>query len=468
MSVINLLVNFLTYKVVIFLLVLGLLVFVHEFGHFLFARLFGVRVLIFKLGFGKFWWRRVRGHTEYGVGWIPIGGYVKLFGDPAEMEELKPEQVSPADKKETLFAQPAWKKILIFAGGPVMNIVLAFLIAPIVYLVGIQQLKADSEPPVVGGVYPDSPAAKAGIEPGDLILSVGGKLVPTFRDLMIQEALNPNQTLTYRTLRQGREMEVKLTLAEAKPDPIGYSGIVLPRTRAAIGETMPGMPAVKAGLKPGDRILAINGSPVVYWDELRRLIEAGDGREMAVRVRRGEQELEFRMTPEQDSTDRRWVIGITPQIDTVLVRTGLVKAVQLGSRDALQAGVLTVAILWKIITFQVSPRTVGGPVMIAGVVGEAAQTGFSYLVSLIVLISVNLGILNLLPLPPFDGGHILFAVIEAVIRREINVKYKEAIFRVGMTCILALFVLITVNDFMRYRESIAEWFKELAKGLGIL
>lgn len=468
MGVINLLLNFFTYNVVIFLLVLGLLVLVHEFGHFLFARLFGVRVLIFKLGFGRFLFSFKRGPTEYGLALFPIGGYVKLFGDPSEMEEIKPEPVSETDKKETLFAQPAWKKFLIFAGGPLMNVVLAFLIAPIIYLVGIQQLKADVEPPVVGAVYPESPAAKAGIEPGDLILSVGGESVPTFRDLMIQEALNPNQTLTYRIERQGRDLEVKLKLAEAKPDPIGSSGIVLPRTRAAVGETMPGMPAAKAGLQPGDQILAIDGTPVEYWDQLRNLIEASQGRAIQVRARRGEQELELLMSPERDETDRRFVIGITPEMETVLVRTGLIKAVQLGSRDALEAGVLTWAGLWKILTLQISPRAMGGPVMIAGVVGEAAQSGFSRLVWLVVFISVNLGILNLLPLPPFDGGHLLFTVIEALIRREINFKFKEAVFRVGMTLVLVLFALITVNDFMRYRENIAEWFKQLAKGLGIL
>lgn len=468
MRVIDLLLNFFTYKVVVFLLVLGVLILAHELGHFCFARLFGVRVLIFKLGFGRFLWSRKRGHTEYGVGWIPIGGYVKLFGDPSEMEEPGATQISAAGRKETLLAQPAWKKALIFAGGPVMNIVLAFLIAPVVYLVGIQQFKADVEPPVVGAVYPDSPAARAGIEPGDLILAVGGKPVATFRELMIQEAMNPNRTLVYRLLRQDREREVTLTLAAAKPDPIGYSGIVLPRTRGVIGEVMPGLPAARAGLKPGDRIVSINDTEVAYWDELRHLIEASQGRPLKVHVRRGEQDLEFSLTPERDQADQRFVLGITPQLDTVLVRTGPLQAVRLGARDTVEAVVLTGAILGKILTFQVSPRTVGGPVMIAGVVGEAAQSGFSYLVALIVLISVNLGILNLLPLPPFDGGHILFTGIEAVLRREVSVKYKEAIFRVSLTLILILFVLITGNDFMRYRESITEWFKELARGLGLL
>jgi regulator of sigma E protease len=152
----------------------------------------------------------------------------------------------------------------------------------------------------------------------------------------------------------------------------------------------------------------------------------------------------------------------------VLVRTGLVEAIRRGSEDAAEAGVLTVAMLWKIISLQTSPRAVGGPVMIAGTVGQAAQSSFSNLVWIVVLISVSLGIFNILPLPPFDGGHILFTVIEAVLRREINLKYKEAVFRVAMTFILVLFVLITVNDIMRYRQGFAEFFHELAKGLGLL
>jgi len=468
MQVINLISRFLTYNVAVFLLVLGVLIFVHEFGHFIFARLFGVRVLIFKLGFGRFVWSFKRGPTEYGVALFPVGGYVKMFGDPSEMEELKPEEVNPAERREALFAQPRWKQLFIFAGGPLMNVVMAFVIAPVVYLVGIERPKAYLEPPVIGAVFPDSPAAKAGIEPGDRVLSVAGKPMDRFQDLIIEEAINPKQTLVYRIRRGGKEFQVTLTLEEGKTEPVGTSGIMLPRIPAAIEQPLPGMPAAQAGFQKDDRILAINDTPVQYWDELRHLIEASQGEQIRFRVERGQSELVLRVTPVKDPEENRFVIGITPRIETVLVRTGLVEAIQRGSDDVAEAGVLTVAMLWKILSLQTSPRALGGPVMIAGTVGEAAQSSFANLVWIVVLISVSLGIFNILPLPPFDGGHILFTVIEAVLRREINLKYKEAIFRVAMTFILVLFVLITVNDIMRYRQGIAGWFQELAKGLGLL
>jgi regulator of sigma E protease len=471
MQAINLLTRFFTYEVVVFLLVLGVLIFVHEFGHFLFARLFGVRVLVFKLGFGRFLWSIKRGYTEYGVALFPIGGYVKMFGDPSEMEDLEPEEVSESDRRQALFAQPAWKRLFIFAGGPAMNVLLAFIIAPVIYLVGIEKPKFELEPPVVRAILPDSPAARSGLQVGDRILSAGAKATPTAYDLRWQEMVNPHQTLSYRIEREGRQIEVPITLEEEKPEAVGYSGIVVYLASAVVVEVLPDLPAAKAGFEKGDRIVAINQVPIEYLSQLPRLIQASQGRESVFRIRRAGRELELRAAPINDAQEKKYILGIkfeADRMDTVVIRTSLGEAIKRGSADAIDAGAITVIGLYKILSLQLSPRGMGGPVMIAGLIGEAAQSGFSYLIWIVVMISVNLGILNILPVPPLDGGHILFTVIEAVIRREVNLKYKEAIFRVSMAFFLALFVLITVNDLMRYRQGITGFFRELAKGLGLL
>ncbi len=471
-SVIGKLWEFALYTAGPFIIVLGIMIFVHELGHFVAARAIGVRVLVFKLGFGRFILRVKRGHTEYGVGWMPIGGYVRMFGDPTEVEEREEqslEDISEEDKKEALYFRPAGQKLLVFFAGPLMNIVLAFMIAPLMYLVGMERTVEPEGPPRVGVVQEGSPAEEAGIQPGDRVLSVGDEELDSFRDLIIAESLNPEQTLVYRVERGGSILEIPVTLEKAsKGEPVGQSGVGPPPPLAKVGEVIPGSPAEETGLERGDTIVSVDGNDIKTWPELQEAVNNGEGQALDMVVLRDGEQLKFSITPRYHEDHDRYLIGITYFLDTETVRYGLFGAMVEGSRDCVYYFTLTYKVLWKLVSGQLGLKTLQGPVGIGAITSQAAHAGFTAVIGLMVLITINLGILNLLPFPPLDGGHILFTVLEGVMGREIKMKYKEWVFRAGMVLLLTLMMLVTFNDILRYKSRMGDFVKEIIKGLGLL
>jgi len=451
--------------IVPFFIMLGILIFIHEFGHFIFAKIFHCRVIHFAFGFGPWLISRKIGETEYGIKWLPFGGSVRVFGDPTEMEELG-EELSPEEKKRALFAQPAWKKLIIFSAGSIMNILLAFAVSPVVYWRGIERPYIEVAPPRVGAILPDSPADKAGIKPGDLILEVNSKRIETFQELVTNEMLNPGKELVYKIQRGEEILEKKIRLAKSKEEGAGYSGIILPGSEPIIGKVQAGSPAEKAGLKPDDKILAVNGQPVKYWHELSGLIQQSQGEPIKILVERGERELEVVVKPRYSKEHKRYLIGIVQKDVRVFVRYGFWEGIKQGVKETIYWAGLTVRVVERLLSAQLSLKSVSGPVGIAGITSQAAQMGLSHFLRLLVIVSVNLGILNLLPIPPLDGAHILVTTIEAIIRRQLSQKFKEAIFQTGFILMIAFMLLVTFNDFLRFREPIINWFKELLKQFG--
>jgi len=348
-----------------FVCALGPLVFIHEMGHYLVARWFGVGAETFSIGFGReiTGWTDKRG-TRWKVGWLPLGGYVKFIGDehaasaPGDLSQLTPEEL-----ERSFHHKPVWQRFLIVLAGPVSN----FLLAIAIFAVFFASFGAPSSPPVVGEVQAESAAATAHIQPGDRILSIGGRETPTFEELRSFVVLRPGQTVTVRLQREQQVRDVRLTLGtDVEQDRFGQS--------------------YKRGL------LGVTPAGVVF-----------------------EPVPPLRLIPEATT----YVVKLT--------------------RTILDA-------LWQIITGRRSVKELGGPLKIAQVAGQQATLGLVAFVSLVALLSINLGFINLLPVPMLDGGHLLFYAIEAVQRRPVSPRAQDWAFRGGLAFILALLLLTTVND----------------------
>ncbi len=434
----------------VFIVVLGILVFIHEFGHFIFAKRAGVRVETFSLGFGPrlIGWKR--GETEYRISAVPLGGYVKMTGEDPKDEE--------ANRNDSFARKPVSARMKIVLAGPVMNLLLPFLLMPLVYLVGIQQPAYLDEPAVAGWIAEGTPAAKAGFQPGDRILLIQGEEISTWEKAKILFASNPNQPLLVEFLRDGVRMQTEIT-----PESSGYAGgyTGLDHIRPAlIGGVSPGTPAEKAGLQAGDRIVSINGTRIDYWGQMAAIIRTHPNDPIEIEVERGGEILSVTASPALDEETGSGLLGIAYQERSVFKRYGLWKSLKNGARNVGQSISLTFYVLGKLLTGGLSIETLGGPILIAKMTGDAARVGFSSLISFVAFLSLQLGILNLLPIPVLDGGHVLFLTLESLLRRPVNVKIREAAQQVGFIVLLLFILIISYNDIRRVLPvQIEEFFK---------
>jgi len=422
--------------VVVFLLVLGFLVFIHEFGHFILAKRAGVRVEAFAFGFGPrlIGWKR--GDTDYRICPIPLGGYVKMLGeDPSE---------EGADQRDSYAQKSVWTRVKIVTAGPLMNLLLPFLLMPLVYMIGIQEPAYLDKPPVVGWVDRDSPGETAGFQAGDRIVRIEGEAVPDWESAKILFASNPDKTLAVDVVRDEREVPLRIT-----PESDGYRGGVtglVQEIPPVVGALSPDMPAQQAGLREGDRILSINGEPVHEWAQMSAIIRGSPEEPLTLEVRRGADTLTFVVTPVLDEEIEGGMLGIAPEQDMVLKRYGPWMAVQQGVAQIGKSFLLTFYVLGKLFTGDLSIKTLGGPILIAKMTGDAARIGLASLLSFMAFLSLQLGILNLLPIPVLDGGYIAIALIEMVIRRPIPHKVLVPI----LTVFTALFILLFALIFLVY------------------
>lgn len=424
---------------VVFLLVLGLLVFVHEFGHFLLAKRAGVRVEVFSFGFGPRLLGYKRGETDYRVSAIPLGGYVKMRGEDPRDEE--------AGAEDSFARKSVRARIKIVVAGPLMNLLLPFLLMPLVYLVGIHQPAYLDQRPIVGWVNEESPAKKAGFQRGDEIRSIQGDPVETWEKAKILFASNPNRPLAVKVLREGSSVEIEVT-PESAGSSGGYTGLS-PEMPAVVGSVSPGSPAEEAGLQAGDRIVSINGEPVVHWTQMAEIIRAHPEEPLLFEILRAEQTLSITIRPKRDPDTNTGLVGIVQREETVFKRYDFWSSVKNGFRDIYQSFLLTFYVLGKLLTGGLSIKTLGGPILIAKMTGDAARVGISSLISFVAFLSLQLGILNLLPIPVLDGGHVLFLCLETLMRRPLNVKIREAAQQVGFVLLLLLILVISYNDILR-------------------
>jgi regulator of sigma E protease len=437
-----------------FILVLGILIFVHELGHFMMARRIGVRVLTFSLGFGPKLLSFRRGDTEYCVSVIPLGGYVKMAGE-------NPED-SRTGASDEFLSKSKWQRFQVLVMGPVMNLALALIVmAFVLYYNGADVPAFAQEPVIIGSVLPDSAGEKAGLQPGDRITDVQGVRVDNWEEFGLETVTKANRPTRLTLIRGGKTLEQEIMpVGRGKYDE-GVTGLK-PLVRPQIVGVLPSQPAEEAGLRTGDVVLAVNGQkPEITWvgpDDMlpsanvTDTIRASDGKPLTFRVLRDGQEMDIVITPRLGDTGagRKPMIGaqINP-LEVRIVQPSLLGAFKLSGERNWQATKMIMRTLGGLFTRDTPVKQLMGPVAIAGLSGEAAQAGWLQLFSLVSMISLNLGLLNLMPVPVLDGGHITILALEGLARRDFSMKVKEKMLLAGFVLLLMLMVTVIYNDLTR-------------------
>ncbi|MFA6108933.1 MAG: RIP metalloprotease RseP [Candidatus Latescibacterota bacterium] len=416
--------------IVSFIVALGVLVFVHELGHFLVAKRAGIRVERFSLGYPPKAWGFRYGETEYCISWIPFGGYVKVAG----MADVGTEQTTGASWEFP--SKPIWVRMAVIAAGPGMNFLFAFVaLFALCLAYGIDTFEGTAVTPEAGSV-----AAQAGVQPGDEVVQVDGQPVSDAYGLL--EALRQSGAdgAVLQVRRDGERVTVVLPDAPKE----GYGLEVMRPT--TVGHLVPGMPAEALGLQPGDRIVAVAGQPVSNWAEMSREIRRYPDQSVLLAWTRGDRRLEAAITPAKVVEGEQAVgqIGIGPQ--ATRHRVGVVAAAGLGLEGVYRSTYLIIDFLGQLFQGERSTEELGGPLRIAQLAGQTAEQGLNHFISFLAMLSVNLAIINLLPIPVLDGGHLFFLSLEGLMHRPLSVRQREVFQQIGLVIMLGIMVLVTFND----------------------
>lgn len=419
-----------------FVFALGVIIFVHELGHLLMAKAFGVRVDTFSLGFGKRLGGFRRGETDYRVSLVPLGGYVRLGGEDPESRT--------GDPREFLY-KPRWQRVLVYLAGPAMNVVLAILLIAIVFMIGIEVPDLQEIPPVVGTVEAGSSAAVAGLAPGDRIVEVNGRAVARWQEVGFAMMTAPEKPVALGVERDGRRLDVEVVPRKVPRyefgDTAGLYPVVLPR----ISQVLPGGPAEQAGFAIGDEVRAVDGQPVTDPQSFVAHIEQHAGEEVRVEVRRGTESVVLTVVPRDQGGKGKIGVGVG-----VFQRYGPVRALRESVRYNVNVVRQTLAVLGKIVSRELAAKSaLSGPLEIAALSGAAARSGFKNLLYLMGFISISIAVLNLLPVPILDGGQIAVLLVEGLMRRDLSLRFKERINQVGFVLLVALMVMVLYFDVVK-------------------
>jgi regulator of sigma E protease len=432
-----------------FVFVLGVLVFVHELGHFLAARRIGVRVLTFSLGFGPKLLSFTRGDTEYAISAVPLGGYVKMAGE-------NPED-SRTGAPDEFLSKSKWERFQVLVMGPLMNLALAWLVMAAVLYQGAQIPAFDRDPSVIGSVTAKSVAADAGLQPGDRITAVNGAPVTNWEEFSLAVLPKANQPITLTVERGGTRTDHPITPRATGKFDMGEIG-VLPVMHPEILGTNQGEPAAASGLQVHDTIMAANGEQNVSRERVIELIQSHEGRPLALEILRDGKTIPLTVTPH--AVDGKARIGA--QISAFQVRTvepGPMEALKLSAERNWDWTKMIVKTLGGLFTRETSVKQLMGPVAIGQLSGDAVERGWTELFGLMAMISLNLGLLNLMPVPVLDGGHIAILALEGLSRRDFSMRVKEKMLLAGFVLLLTLMVTVIYNDLMRiaWIERLVPW-----------
>jgi regulator of sigma E protease len=410
-------------------IVLGVLIFVHEGGHFLVAKLFRVRVLVFSLGFGKRLFGFRRGSTDYRVSLIPLGGYVRMAGDmPEEGRTGAPDE---------FLSKPKWQRFLILVAGPLMNLVIA-----VAFLAGLDMsgVPIAKRGPVIGDIIPNKPAVRAGLKSGDTIVAIDGEPVAEFDDIKLIVSTHAGTPLRVDYIRDGQRRTTTLTPV-AEQGQFGLVGIagfypLIP----PIVQPEAGSAGERAGLRKGDRVVAANGQPITQLPKLWQLLLDSKGKPVALTVERGSARFNVTVPNEPEDPYR----GIGEPYD--IRKLPFDAAVKESLNENLKITRVSFATIGRLLRGEGSVKELSGPVAIAKISGAAVRLGLKPMLGLMAMISLQLGIMNLLPIPVLDGGHIMILLIEGVVGHDLSLRVKERIQQVGFAALATLMLVVIYND----------------------
>ncbi len=448
--------SFVLVSILSMLVVLGIMVLVHETGHFITAKLCGVRVEVFSIGFGKRLFGFKRGDTDYRLSLLPLGGFVKMAGEySGESGLVESGSGDPAE----FTSRPRWQRILIGLSGPVANFLLAFALMTGLYMMHNEVDAYLNGPAIIDYVPQGTPAAAAGLKGGDRIVQFGKDKNPDWQHVGIRMGIDGTATVPVTVARGPQTLTVQLPLAGAMtadgPDPLALG--LQPRIQAnplTVRTVLPDYPLAKAGVKPGDVLLTINNVSLHSVPSVAAYLKQNGSRPVAVEVQRGSQVLHFTVTPMQGDNGaghEGYLLGFNAQPPPFTVeQEPFGKAASRSYHYNLQSSGEIVEVMRKLFSRHSNVKQLSGPVGIARATGEAALTpGWQPIINLMAMISLNLGIFNLLPFPILDGGMILLLLIESVMRHDLNQEVKERIYQAAFVVLILFFVFVTFNDVSR-------------------
>jgi regulator of sigma E protease len=437
------------YLIVGISLVLGVMVLIHEWGHFVAARIFGVRVDVFSIGFGPrlFGWKK--GPTDYRVSALPLGGYVRMAGQ--DLSEVDAGEKPPTGAPDELMSKPRWQRALISFAGPAVNLIFPiFLLTGLFTMVGVPYPAYLNAPVHVTGLPPNSDVASSPLKVGDTVVSINGTATPNWEQaLLALKQVGTGTTVKMEIDDSGtrRIVEVPAKNATEPSRILGYAPI-----RPIIDQVAPGTPAERSGLREGDAINAVNGNKIEYWEQFRAATQSSNGQPMTLDVNRKGQAVRIVVTPKKDAAntgENAYQIGVLPRDESAYKHVTFSESVKFAGAETVDTIERTVDVVGKLFSGRVSIRQLQGPVGISSMAGQAVRRGPLDVISLMVLISINLGILNLLPIPILDGGNILLLAIEGIMRRDLSLSFKERFVQVGLVFLLVIFAIVMYNDILR-------------------
>ena len=428
------------------LVLIGVMINIHEAGHYFAARWFDVKIDAFSFGFGTRLFGFRRGETDFRFSAIPFGGYVKMAGEQASDEN--------SDDPRGFMSKPRWQRLIIAFAGPFMNMVLAVAILTGMYMVKFEKYPDSEMQANIGHVMPNSPAARAGLQDGDRIVALDGKKNPTWEDVGLQEVTGAYRPMHLTIERNGQRFETTVTPELNDKLGVGYAGWD-ERGEIEFGGVEPGYPADKAGIKEGDLLLTVNGQPVHSRVKFHQITESSNGKPLVLEFLRNGQKHTVTVHPVLGKLDgpERWMIGVKAEPKSTVVKLSMPAALRESLHENAQGALLMEKVLAGMVERRMSAKNLTGPIGLIKVSGDAARGGPADYFGLMAMVSLQLAIFNLLPIPVLDGGTILMLLVEMTMRRDLSMTVKEMVFKVGFVCIMMLVAFVIYNDISRILPS---------------
>ena len=434
-------------SVAVFLLMLGALVLVHEFGHYLAGRLQGFGIDAFSIGFGPKLLEKKGAYNLWQIRWLLFGGFVKFRGESDDPLQGKEKYQGPGD---LFFEKPRWRRFIVLIMGVVFNVLLAYILFSGLLMVGMEESLLRNAPPRIGWVAPDSPASKVGIASGDVITSLDNSPIANWeqaREVIFSLSQKPYE-VGVRRGTESKTFTVTPVSGTILHQPVGDIG-VYPALLPIIGAVEDPSPALAGGLKPDDRIEALDGIPMAYWDQFQRAMLAGGDKPHRFTVRRGTETLDLTIQPKWNEEAKRFLVGVGAK-ESEWVRYPFPACLAKAAAITLDQSTLAFRTIQRLVERKVALGSLSGPVSIAYITGKVARTGLYNILWLMAIISLQLGIFNILPIPGLDGGQIFILMVEGAARRDLPMAVKERILQVGFGLLILLFAVILVMDVAKF------------------